>query len=97
MNNGNLNNIKVEKALTADATLIINRSDIPKIILQQTSLEKLLENKTAQLNGDQSVLNTLLASLVEFDETFEIVPRPTEDQKVDAKYYETLEAHTHHH
>ncbi|GLS90811.1 MBL fold metallo-hydrolase [Psychromonas marina] len=96
MANGNLNNIKVDKALTADATLFINRSDVTKILLQQTNFEKLLESKNAGLEGDQSVLKKLQASLVEFDETFEIVPRPVKGQEIDAALYETAESHNTH-
>ena len=87
MSNGNLSNIKVDKALTADATLFINRSDVTKTILKQVTLKELFASKKAGLEGDQAVLNKLLSALVEFDETFEIVPRPEKGQEVDAQLY----------
>lgn len=96
MNNGNLNNIKVDKSLSADTTLFINRDDVRKIVLQQTSLEKLLKSKEARVKGDQNTLNKLLASLVKFDETFEIVPRPDKGQEIDAALYENIETEHHH-
>jgi len=87
MSNGNLNNIKVDKALAADATLFINRSDVTKTILKQTTLKELFASKQAGLEGNQAVLNKLLNALIEFDETFEIVPRPEKGQEVDAQLY----------
>ena len=87
MSNGNLSNIKVDKTLVADATLYINRSDVTKTILKQTTLKALFVSKRAGLEGDQAVLNKLLSALVEFDETFEIVPRPEKGQEVDAQLY----------
>ena len=96
MANGNLNNIQVPEALKADATLFINNADITKIILQQTTLKDLLASKEAGIKGDQEVLNKLLSSLVNFDETFEIVPRPAKGQEVDAQLYETADEHKGH-
>ncbi|WP_208380165.1 alkyl/aryl-sulfatase [Psychromonas algarum] len=90
MSNGNLNNIKVDNPLKADATLIINRNDVTKIILQQSTLTDLLASKEATLEGDKTVLNKLLGSLVEFDETFEIVPRPATGQEVYVQIYQAL-------
>ena len=87
MSNGNLSNIKVDKTLVADATLYINRSDVTKTILKQTTLKALFSSKKAGLEGQQDVLNKLLSALVEFDEIFEIVPRPEKGQEVDAQLY----------
>lgn len=98
MSNGNLNNIIVEKASQADATLLINRADVTNLILEKTTLKELFETKQAGLKGDQEVLNKLFSSLVEFDEIFEIVPRPAKGQEIDAALYETLTDHkTHSH
>jgi len=96
MANGNLNNIKVDKALKADATLFINRSDVTKVILQQATLKSLFETKAAGIEGDKEVLNKLLGAMVEFDTTFEIVPRPAKGQEVDAQLYEKQEDHKDH-
>ena len=88
MSNGNLSNIKVGKTLVADAILYINRSDVTKTILKQTTLKALFASKKAGLEGQQEVLNKLLSALVEFDEIFEIVPRPEKRQEVDAELYQ---------
>jgi len=93
MSNGNLSNIKIQDAINADATLYVNRSDVTKIILEQTTLETLFESKSAGLTGDKTVLNKLMGALVNFDEKFEIVPRPAKGEEVDAELYETHTTH----
>lgn len=88
MSNGNLNNGLVKNPLkNADATLTINKSDITKILLGKADLNKLLANKAVDLKGDPSVLTKLEAASVDFDQTFEIVTRPTKGQEVDANLY----------
>jgi alkyl sulfatase BDS1-like metallo-beta-lactamase superfamily hydrolase len=96
MSNGNMSNIKVDKALEADATLYVNRTDVTKLVLKQTTLKALFESKEAGIKGDKTVLNKLMASLVEFDEKFEIVPRPAKGEEVDAQLYEKTGDHTNH-
>ncbi|MEW6998534.1 alkyl/aryl-sulfatase [Colwelliaceae bacterium BS250] len=93
MSNGNMSNIKVDKALKADATLLVNRTDVTKLVLKQTTLKALFESKVAGLQGDKTVMNKLMGSLVEFDPKFEIVPRPAKGEEVDAQLYETHKAH----
>ncbi|QOL25794.1 MBL fold metallo-hydrolase [Thalassotalea sp. LPB0316] len=87
LSNGNLNNIKTDKLKKADATLHINKSDINKIILKQATLQELFESSQAGLTGDKTVLTTLTQVSTQFDEKFEIVPRPTKGQEVDSKIY----------
>lgn len=93
MSNGNLNNILVDKEVKADATLLINRSDVSKILLQQVTLATLLENGSAGIKGDKSVLQKLTDSLTNADAKFEIVPRPAKGEEVDAELYETAHKH----
>lgn len=95
MSNGNLSNIKVDKALEADATLYVNRTDVTKLVLKQTTLKALFESKAAGLKGEKEVLNKLFSSLVKFDEKFEIVPRPAKGEEVDAQLYENTGGQTH--
>ena len=96
MSNGNLNNGLVEKTMQADATLFINKSDITKIMLGETTLKQLFESKQAGIKGDRSVLEKLAAASVEFDSSFEIVPRPEKGQEVGANFYHLNEG-THKH
>ncbi|UGA55668.1 alkyl/aryl-sulfatase [Vibrio sp. VB16] len=89
MSNGNLNNIKVSEMMEADTTLIINKSDVSKIILKQATLTELIDQNSAEVLGDASSLEKLVNSLTESDTKFEIVPRPEKGQEVDAKLYDT--------
>ncbi|MDD9178110.1 MULTISPECIES: alkyl/aryl-sulfatase [Aliivibrio] len=93
MSNGNLNNILVDKAMKADATLFINHVDISQILLGKTTLVELIENGKAGIKGDKSVLQKLTSSLTHADESFEIVPRPEKGEEVDAELYENTHKH----
>jgi len=88
MSNGNLNNIQVAELQDADSTLIINKADVSDIILQKTTLTALLDNKQASVKGDPSSIDKLLSSLTEADATFEIVPRPSKGEEIDAELYQ---------
>ncbi|UPQ89394.1 alkyl/aryl-sulfatase [Vibrio sinaloensis] len=87
LSNGNLNNIQTTELKDADATLHINKADINKILLQQTNLQQLFEMGQAGLEGDKSVLQTLMSVSTDFESAFEIVPRPAQGQEVDTKIY----------
>jgi len=87
MSNGNLNNGIVNEKHNADMTLSINKTDVTKILLGQVTLEQLLQSKKATVKGDMSVLAKLKAASSEFNATFEIVPRPTKGNEVDASLY----------
>jgi alkyl sulfatase BDS1-like metallo-beta-lactamase superfamily hydrolase len=93
MSNGNLNNILVDKEMKADATLLINRADVSQILLEKTTLKTLLENGSAGIKGDKTVLQKLTGSLTNADAKFEIVPRPKKGEEVDAELYETAHKH----
>lgn len=87
MSNGNLNNGLVNKAQIADATLTIKKADVTKILLGVTTLTALTKNGKVTIQGNPNVLKKLKAASVEFDTSFEIVPRPTANNKVDASFY----------
>ncbi|WP_372943038.1 alkyl/aryl-sulfatase [Shewanella sp.] len=74
LSHGNLNNIVVEKAKTADATLTIEKDDIVNVLLGKTSLKQLLEQGKASMTGDQQAFGKIASTLVQFDESFAIVP-----------------------
>lgn len=74
LSNGNLNNVIIEKAKVADATLTIAKSDVIDILLGQTTLKQLLEQGNATMTGDQQAFRKVASTLVQFDESFEIVP-----------------------
>ncbi|MFK0571404.1 alkyl/aryl-sulfatase [Endozoicomonas sp.] len=87
MSNGNLSNGLVDGVREADATLYINKADVTRMLLGKTTLAELFESRQAGLKGDASVLDNLKKASVEFDATFEIVPRPKQGQEVDAHLY----------
>ena len=87
MSNGNLSNALVDKVRPADATLHINKADITKLMLGKTNLKTLLESGMAGIEGDATVIAKLAQASVEFDESFEILPRPEKGKEVDAQLY----------
>ncbi|QFU23703.1 MBL fold metallo-hydrolase [Shewanella eurypsychrophilus] len=87
MSNGNLNNGLVTKAKTADATLTINKADVTQILLGKATLAELAKAGKATITGNANVLEELKAASVEFDTSFEIVPRPSKGNEVDAHFY----------
>ncbi len=86
MSNGNLNNVKTNVMREADAAIILKQSDVTRLQLGQVKLDKLLASKKAEITGDQAVLEKLMASLVEFDDSFEIVP--FSEVQVDSHIYD---------
>lgn len=73
--NANLAPLQVEKAISdVDLTLSIERDDFIAIVTGQASLEQLIKEKKAKVNGDASVLNKLKSVSVHFSQNFEIVP-----------------------
>jgi alkyl sulfatase BDS1-like metallo-beta-lactamase superfamily hydrolase len=88
MSNGNLNNALVTKARKADATLHINKADINQMLLGKTTFKALMEAGMAGIDGDASVMEKLFSVMVEFDDSFEVVPRPAKGEEVDADLYQ---------
>lgn len=86
MSNGNLSNIEVSKVNeSADATITLDSGGFTKILLGQARLTALIESKQATLEGDNTVLEKLISTLVKFDAGFEIVP--FSEKTVDAELY----------
>lgn len=90
LSNGNLNNAPVSELRKADLTLTINKHDIAAVQLGQTTFDALLSSKAATLKGNAKVLDTLMSLMVDFDNEFEVVPRPAKGQEVDAHFYKSL-------
>ncbi|MCI5105635.1 MAG: MBL fold metallo-hydrolase, partial [Pseudomonadales bacterium] len=74
MSAGTLTNIVGYQANNADATIEINRSDLDRVIMGQTSLPEQLQAGVGSVQGDVGVLLQLGAALVTFDPAFEILP-----------------------
>ncbi|HWH20357.1 MAG TPA: alkyl sulfatase C-terminal domain-containing protein, partial [Solirubrobacterales bacterium] len=57
----------------ADATVTIDRADLNRVILKGATLEELLGDGTARIDGDAAALHDLLGLLDDFDFWFNIV------------------------
>jgi alkyl sulfatase BDS1-like metallo-beta-lactamase superfamily hydrolase len=57
----------------ADATVTIDRADLDRVILKAATLEELLGDGTARIEGDPAALHDLLGLLDDFDFWFNIV------------------------
>ncbi|WP_372770824.1 alkyl/aryl-sulfatase [Pseudoalteromonas sp.] len=85
MSNGNLSNIQLEKPKAADAELALDDAAFKQILFGQAKLKDLVAQNKVEFKGDQSVIEKLASSLVEFDPAFEVVPFSA--KQVDAKFY----------
>ncbi len=85
MSNGNLSNIQLDKAKAADAELVLDDASFKQILFGQATLAQLIEQKKIDFKGDQSAVEKLASSLVEFNPAFEVVP--FSKKQVDAGYY----------
>ncbi|KPZ72924.1 MULTISPECIES: alkyl/aryl-sulfatase [unclassified Shewanella] len=74
LSNGNLSNIKVDKAKKADATLTINKSDVVAILLGKADMKALMQSGAASMQGDKLAFAKIASTLVQFNPDFEIVP-----------------------
>jgi len=70
-----------------DLTLTINRSDLEQVMMGLKTMMAMIEDGTAQVEGDATILARLGATMVDFDPRFPIMPgtqlRATEIPAVD--------------
>jgi len=87
LSNETLTNIEGFQIANPDLTLTINRSDLEQVMMGQKTLMAMIEDGTAQVEGDPSVLASIGATMVTFDPRFPIMPgtqlRATEIPEVD--------------
>lgn len=57
-----------------DTQLIVNKSDLTRVLLGETSLDKLVEAGQAGIKGDAANIKQLASALDQFDGKFEILP-----------------------
>lgn len=74
MSGGTLTNIEGYEAETADATITLDRSELDRVIMGQTTLAELLQSGAGSVQGNAGVLQQLASVLVDFDPGFEIMP-----------------------
>jgi alkyl sulfatase BDS1-like metallo-beta-lactamase superfamily hydrolase len=73
LSNATLTNIQGYQADNADLTLTVNRSDLERVMGGAATLEMLLAEGAARVEGDVAILGKLAGLMVEFDPRFEIM------------------------
>jgi alkyl sulfatase BDS1-like metallo-beta-lactamase superfamily hydrolase len=74
MDNATLTNIQGFQDKNPDLTLTINRSDLEQTMMGVRTLETQIDDGTAKVEGDVSVLKKLASTMIDFDPRFEIMP-----------------------
>ncbi len=87
LNNETLTNIEGFQVANPDLTLTIKRSDLEQVMMGVKTLMAMIEDGTAQVKGDETILAKIGAAMVTFDPRFPIMPgtqlRPTEIPEID--------------
>jgi len=74
LNNETLTNIEGFQVPNPDLTLTINRSDLEQVMMGVKTMMAMIEDGTAQVEGDATILARLGATMVDFDPRFPIMP-----------------------
>ncbi|MCE9554863.1 MAG: MBL fold metallo-hydrolase [Planctomycetes bacterium] len=74
LENATLTNIQGFLADNPDLTLTINRSDLEKTMMGAKTLTAQIQEGTAKVQGDVSILKKLASTMVDFDPRFQIMP-----------------------
>ena len=74
LSGGTLTNIEGYQSNAADATIIMNRTDLHPVIMGQTTLAEQLQAGVGSVLGDSRVLLRLAAVLITFNAGFEVMP-----------------------
>ncbi len=75
ISNGNMVTVQVTKPVaSAGSTLHIKKSDLTDILIGRTTAAELFSSGRARIEGDQDLLQKVVAVLDDFDPAFEILP-----------------------
>jgi alkyl sulfatase BDS1-like metallo-beta-lactamase superfamily hydrolase len=74
LSNATLTNIEGFLADNPDLTITIKRSDLETVMMGAKTLEAQIEDGTAKVEGDTTILEKLASAMVVFDPRFEILP-----------------------
>jgi alkyl sulfatase BDS1-like metallo-beta-lactamase superfamily hydrolase len=74
LNNATLSNLPGFLAENPDLTLTINRADLEQTMMGVKTLEAQIQDGTAKVQGDISILAKLASTMVDFDPLFEVMP-----------------------
>ena len=91
LSNSTLTNILGYQADDADLTLTVDRAALEMVMMGQKRLSTLIEEGTADAEGDVGLLEQLGASMVTFTPDFPMVPGTTEPP-VDHEEWNPFEA-----
>lgn len=87
LSNETLTNIEGFQMPNPDLTLTVNRSDLEQVMMGVKTMMAMIEDGTAKVEGDATILARLGATMVDFDPRFPIMPgtqlRATEMPEVD--------------
>ncbi len=72
--NETLTNIEGFQIANADLTLTINRSDLEQVMMGAKDLMAMIQDGTAQVEGDPTILAKLATAMVTFEPRFPIMP-----------------------
>ena len=94
LENATLTNMPGIQAEDADLTLVIDRKELERTLVGQTSLEAQFADGTATFEGDPGVLKVLAGLLTDFDPNFEVFPgtRSSAPQTAEHEPFDTSEA-----
>jgi alkyl sulfatase BDS1-like metallo-beta-lactamase superfamily hydrolase len=74
LNNATLTNLPGFLAEKPDLSLTINRADLEQTMMGAKTLEAQIQDGTAKVEGDISILAKLASTMVDFDPLFEVMP-----------------------
>ena len=74
LSNATFTNLEGFQVTKPDLTVTINRSDLLQVMIGKKTLAAQIDDGTAKIKGDRSVLKKLASTLVDFELGFEILP-----------------------
>jgi len=74
LSNETLTNIEGHEVPNPDLTLTINRSDLEQVMMGAKTLMAMVQDGTAKIEGDPTIMARLGATMVTFDSRFPIMP-----------------------
>ena len=75
ISNGNMVTVETEQPVkSAGSTLHIKKADLAAVLVGETTAAELFESGRASIEGNQQLLQEIVAVLDEFDQQFEILP-----------------------
>jgi alkyl sulfatase BDS1-like metallo-beta-lactamase superfamily hydrolase len=75
ISNGNMVTVQTENPVkTAESTLYLKKADLTDLLIGKTTVAELFKSGSLSIEGNQNLLQDILANLDDFDPAFEIMP-----------------------